>query len=491
MPVKKIVSLIFLTLTIAVAFSQEKIAAYSHPSFKKNESKVFLFKENEGNHIADISTDAADIRLSMKEGEGFKLIYTDSVITNSVSKKSNKDIRSLKRLGTVRQNNLLNDCYYSERLRTVYLTETKLDSGIISVTDTIGFDKKEYLVAVLEDSGKLYIVSYLDKSDILYIRVKRPGYKLRGFEKTIEINTGKESKKTPHFSDFFKVKESGGYFIYDITHPYPAYLSEVKEKIYHFPGRIIFSLENFNQQTNLVSLSLVDFKHQYYTVPPPFLYAADEDIKERTTCSFLESNILFKTGSYKDLFFMTATDIYSGVAYYSNTIKLNRKQDIANTPFFKNAKFDEKAKKVQEKLHLYLESPSVSVHYAGGQRYDIEVSSSYKGVTWQSVALSLVASFAGTYAINSIPDTWGYCVIVFYSQKVMSIKNTLDLKTGIFTADKDNSLFSTDKWENKLQMTAAFIKENEEADPATLIAGENIYVYFIDKTEGKLLVYKF
>jgi len=493
----KSITVFILTLIALDMCSQEKVVDYQLPPALRKEVNASMFYSNGNDVLADVQKNEAGIRLLIKEGAVPEIVYQYGSDTESSAAgyihSSNEvtEIRSLQWLGGIAQGAVLDDCYFSAGTRSIYIVETDTSKGTNKVTDTLQFTHNEHLITVVEEGGKLFVVSYLDKSDIIYIRVKQPTQKLVGFEKVMAVAAGREyRRKDPHFSDFFKDKNEAGFFIYDLSHPYPSNMPASAEKIYHFPGKLIFSLENPNQQTNIVSLSLVDFSHLFYSVPPPFKPVEFVDLAEDATSSFLWNDILFKTGNYGGYLYITATNINSAVVLCNYITKLSKSVEVATTTFFKTGHYNELAKEKKEKLHKYLEQPSIGIHHAGGSVFEIEISCMYKRSSWATILLSAATSFAGTYAINSIPRVRGLSLFFLYHQQAISVKNSLDISTGNFSNSLDSS-FTSDSWEDKVSRANSFAGKNKRYHPANLMKGDVIYVYFVNEDEGRFYVYKF
>jgi hypothetical protein len=250
-------------------------------------------------------------------------------------------------------------------------------------------------------------------------------------------------------------------------------------------------MENFNLSTNLISLSLADFSHSFHTVTPPFTAPPGLEISATSSSSFLTDSLLFKTGSYEAVFFITATNIYTGRLLYNYTIRKNKPKTIATTAFFSNARYNEFAFNRKNVLTKYLNMAAIGVNYLGGSLWDIEISAPLQTMGWTEALLSLGTTAAGTYAINSIPNTYGFSIFIFTKTKALSIKNTLDINTGFYT--DSNAVPAKDEWENKVESANNFIKEKERKniDAAAIIIGKKVYVHCIDKAAGMLYLYQF
>ena len=500
MCIKKISASLLLFFLTATLPAQEKFAEYHLSPEQLVTRNVKLLTDDNGNLLADIACFAGNSRLLLIEGDSPKLIYQDSIkekkkddaITAALKKV--QAVRNLQRLATAFDNGIYSDCYYSGKEESAFFVDVDAVNKTATVTDTVKMGKDEHIITVLEDSGAVYLLSYLDKSDVIYIHVKKPGSKLRIFEKTIKVSSsvGRRKKGVPVFSDFFKEKNGESYFVYDNRHPNPSYLSAIKEKIYHFPGKLIFSLENYNLQTNLVTLDLKSLTHDYYAVAPPFPFVSDDEPSIRSTSSFLSNDILFKTGRHGDIFFISATNIYTGALYYSFVTHTNKSDSIVKTPFFSSATYSGLADGKKKSLNKYLDIATIGIIPAGDNLFDIEISSLYQSMGWGHILLSVATSVTGTYLINSIPNTIGYSIFLFRQRKVFSIRNTLDISTGKFVGS-DTAAHATESWEQKVTAVNKFIEQYEyrEDKAQAVIAGKTIYVYFVEPAEEKLLVYKF
>lgn len=488
---------LFFSFCLTAAFAQEPVLEYPLSDEQLNDVRTSLLSDSNGNLLVHIRHSLGSTGIMLRNGIDSTILYDSRVLLADNKTEGIKNLKKLRKeqlLSVLYADGILVECYYSKSKNTIFFTETGSICENTCITDVLPLGENEKAATVIEDNGSIYVLSYLEESNNLYLSVKKPGSRLSRIEKTIFVNnyTGGSRKSIPLFSDFFKSKKKGFYFVYDNSHPYPSSLSAVKEKIYHFPGKLIFSMENYNLQTNLIDLSLKDLSYEFYIVPPPVLFSPTDNPAELATSSFLVNDILFKSGGYNDIFFITATNIYTGQVYCNYGIHTNKPELIPNTAFFREAKYNKVADKKRKILDRYLEFSAIGVSHAGGNLYNIEISALDYGASWGQFLLSLALSTAGTYAINTLPDTYGYSIFYFYSKKTLSIKNTLDINTGNFVHQVTDTL-STDLWEAKTETVNNFvqIEEAQKKKVTTFIFKDIIYVSYIDTKEKKLFVYKF
>lgn len=478
--------LFFLTLTVA---AQERFATYHLTPEELVNRDVKLFADDSGRVIADVFSYAGGSRALFTEGEPAKVIYRETAGRD----KSFEKVRSFERLATITSNGSFYDCYYAKKSNTVFFTELN-NTGIAGIiTDTLSLRPKEHIADVLQENGTIYILAYIENADIIYIHSKTPGKKPLSVERTVTIsNTDLGTRKKPAvFSDFFKKKKEESYIIYDNSHPNPAYLSTINRKVYHAPGKFLFSIENDNYRTDLITVSLADFNVTYTSVPPPFPFSGSEKVSAMPGSSVLDNDVLFKTACNGNMFFITATNIYNGTVYCNYMAHTGKPDSVLATSFFSTAGYEDVTEKKKKLLNKYLQFSTIGVTN-DNDLFNIELSSYYEAAIGWDIFMSLAFSVAGTYFINTLPNTWGFAVFSFKHRGTLTIRNSLDIKTGNFVRN-DSAKLATDDWEARLEAADKFIGKYDylEDKARAIIAGKAIYVYVVEPVSENLLVYKF
>lgn len=468
-------------------FSQERFAAYSLSSEELLARDVKVFTDNSGNLLADIVSYTGNSRVLFNEGEVPKVIFKEHKSTN----KSYLKARSFERLATNYANGFLYDCYYSRKNEAIFFTALKADGSLAIVTDTLYLGPKESLAGVLQGNEVFYVITYIKESDVIRIHVKKNDKRIVSVEKLIASNVIVSSKKNKQlfFSDFFKKDKKGTYLIYRNSYPGVPSLSLVHKKIYQIKDKLVFTIENPNYQTNIITVSLDDFVVGYYTVLPPEGHTADKMFIPGN--SLLNGDLLLKTGSYGDTFFITATNIYTGKVVLNNTINAVGFDSIYMNPMLNSRSYDTLPAKRKQELSRHFKSMAIAIS-KDSDFFDIGISSYFENMTGWDIFLSVVASVAGTYAINSSAGNMGVSVTQFKHTATLTVNNSLDINTGKVIRNR-NVKFAIDDWMERMKEADNFAKEFSlrEDRPQMTEHGNNIYVSVLDPQQEKLLIYKF
>ena len=487
MYLKKISTGLVLVFLTAYLQAQEKFAELSLSPEQLVTRDVKLLVDNKGNLLADVICFAGDSRALLNHEEPAKIIYQESKEGNNSFQK----VRNFERLATQAADNIFYDCYYSKKNNTIFFTELNSSNGAGFVTDTLVLRPKEHIADMMQYNGFVYFLSFIEKSDIIYLHVKKPGNKVLSVEKRIEGNKNyvSKKKKAPVFSDFFRKQKEDYYIVYDNTHPNPALLSAMKRKIYHLPGKLVFSYDNPDYQTDLITLKLDDFTVAYNSVAAPFPFS--EKNSPMPGGSVLSNDILFKTGASDEMFFITATNVYTGKEHFNYVINTGNADSVFATSFFNNAEYDTLTARKKKFLGKYLEFSTIGIAN-DNDLYNIEISSYYEVMTGWDIFFSVAATVASTYFINTLPNTWGYAFFSFSHKGTFTINNSFNVNTGNFVRN-DSAKIAEAEWEQRLEAAHNFAGEFVyREDKATMVvSGKNIYVYLIEPAQEKLLVYKF
>jgi len=477
---------IFLCFFAVRSFGQERFATYSLSSEELLARDVKMFTADSLGLLADIVSYAGNSRVIFNEGEAPKVIFKEHKGTDRGFLKA----RSFERLATNYANGFLYDCYYSKKSDAVFFTALNIDGSLAIVTDTLQLKPKENIAGVLQGNAVFYIISYIEDSDAIYIHVKKNGNKILSVEKIIAANKIVDDKKKAHlFSDFFRKDKNGSYFIYNNSYPDVAFLSSVKKKLYQFKDKLVFTIENPNYQTNLITLSLDIFAVGYYSIlPPPGHTAGKFPFPGK---SLLNGDLLLKTGNYGDTFFITATNVYTGAISFNSIINASSFDSVYMNPLLHTDEYDSLPSKRKKELAKHFKFLTINIS-KDSNIFNIGVSSYYENMNGWDIFLSLATSVAGTYLINSLPNTMGVAMAQFKHTGTITINNSLDINSGKITRKKD-AKSSVDDWLERLGEADNFVKEFSlrEDRPQMTAEGNNIYVSIIDPQQEKLLVYKF
>lgn len=468
-------------------FSQERFATYSLSPEELLARDIKVFTDNSGNLLADIVSYTGNSRVLFKESEAPKVIFKEHSSTNRFFLKA----RSFERLATNYANGFFYDCYYSGKNEAVFFTALKADGSFNSVTDTLYLKPKEKIAGVFQDDEIFYVLTYIKDSDAICIHIKKIGNKIHSVEKVIASGRIVSDKKSRLllFSEFFKKDTKGSYLVYSNTHPVSASLSLVKKKIYQCKDKLVFTIENPNYQTNIITISLDDFVVGYHSVLPPEGHTADKLFIPGN--SLLNGDLLLKTGNYGDTFFITATNIYTGNVLLNNTINAVGFDSIYMNPMLNSSSYDTLPAKRKKELARHFKSMTIDIS-KDSNFFDIGISSYFENMTGWDIFLSVVASVAGTYAINSSAGTMGVSVTQFKHTATLTINNSLDINTGEVIRNR-NAKFVVDDWMERMKEADNFAKEFSlrEDRPQMTAGGNNIFVSVLDPQQEKLLIYKF
>ncbi|GEM_PF-3466659 len=468
-------------------FAQDRVATYILSPEELLARDVKMFTDNSGNLLADIVSYTGNSRVLFKEGELPKVVFKEQKSTDRSFLKT----RSFERLATNYANGFLYDCYYSSKNDEVFFTALNTDGSFAIVTDTLSLNPQERIAGVFQDDEIFYVVTYIKDSDALSIHVKKNGKKIVSVEKVIapgKIVSDKKNK-VHLFSDFFKKDKNGSYIIYSNSYPVPAYLSLAKKKVYQFKDKLVFTIENPNYQTNLITVSLNDFTVEYNSVSPPPGFTSDKIFLPGN--SLLNGDLLLKTGNYGDTFFIKATNIYTGKVLLNSTINSSSFDSVYVNPLLQTGNDDTLPAKRIKELARHFKSLTINVS-KDSNFFDVGLSSYFENMTGWDIFLSVVTSVAATYAINSSPNSMGVSMTQFKHTGTLTINNSLDINTGKVIRNR-NAKFAVDEWQERMKEADDFAKEfsYREDRPQMTAVGNNMYVSILDPQQGKLLIYKF
>ena len=503
--------LLFLLIVSVTINAQTKLIEYSLSSKESVESVFHVTFENDDACFTTIAYKGGATKLLLQQGN-LQHLQQDKLSNKADLNRGNYLLSSdhenyyLKDLNGIFQNNTLLECCYSEPQKCFYFVQTDISTGISHTTDTLLLEFNEYFVTLIKDDNTIYVLTYNDRSDKLNFYSKKISLPLIWNQKIIDLQKIFPDKKQQpglkHFSSFFGTETDDGYYVFDNTHPNPLWTSVTPQKIYHSPGKLIFTLEEADLNTYLLQFSLKDFSFgsQLFSVPAA---AANGKTKMKGfSNSYLADSMLIKTGTCNHSFFFSAVNINTGKQNYSTVAMAKDADSNINSAIFNSGSITVNKKQQKEGVFKIFSSDrmSIAMNRINDSLWDIQLGSpAFVGVSFGAVMVSLAMSAALTYGINSIPNMNGFFLAVpsaygdskKFEKNIISLKNTINLKTFTFDSSAINP--ENNLWNKRMESALSFIKKNRAnfKDINPYIFNKNIYLSYIDKKENKYFVYRF
>jgi hypothetical protein len=230
MLINKITCLAAFSLFTSCIHAQDKIFEYPLSTEQLTSPALNLLPAGEDAVLASLTYKTGVTRFLLQKekpaliADQKKLNSPDTVSLGNYLPVDAHRLFEMENIGGMANGNYLLECFYSKKGNCIFLLETLLNKGVSNTPEKISLGEGEHIVTAFEDGGSFYILSYLEKSDIIYIHVKKTGEQARRFEKTIQVGN-RQKNNTPEFSNFFKSKGRKSCFVYNNTHPYPSFLN--------------------------------------------------------------------------------------------------------------------------------------------------------------------------------------------------------------------------------------------------------------------------
>jgi hypothetical protein len=109
-------------------------------------------------------------------------------------------------------------------------------------------------------------------------------------------------------------------------------IASEKSKIYVYDNKFYLTFDNNNVSTNVITIDLKDYKHEFNTYYQPQMENNDTKTKSN---SFLANNLLFQLNTTKEEMCISISDIKSKTLYKDYRFKKNEEVSFKNTPLIK------------------------------------------------------------------------------------------------------------------------------------------------------------
>jgi hypothetical protein len=405
-------------------------------------------------------------------------------------------------LGGLIDGNTALECCRADAQQGYYFIETNLLTGVSHTTDTVYLGEDEQFVTEFKEGKSLYLISYFHKSNRVNFYRKEAGRSVDFYEKVIDIKKQfpleeDQPQWIRRFSDFFKADEDDNYIVLDNARYNPPLSGYARQKIYHFPGKLIFTAEDDNLSTYFVRINLPDLVITTGRIAAPLLPLNGKKKNSGNSNSFIADSLLVKAGACNQSFFVSVTNIYTGRLLYNNVCQSTVADSSLASPLFEGMNFAAQKKHKGPGLFksFYKERFSIVVNRLDGTRWSVDLySKPYKTVSFAQVMLSIALSATLTYGINSIPNTAGYALFMLYNlTDAIHAGNVIDFSNYHFTGDTilSNQLKRDCEARNKA-LTGFLNKKQTRNCTVTLRSfGEYIYVSCLDIKRKLFTVWRF
>ena len=435
-----------------------------------------------------------------------KVRTKENTISLNFVKKDVLEIYSISPIAGLVSGDTSLECYYSESQKAFYFIETNIRNGISNACDTFALDNNENFIAAMEQSNKIYIFAYVEKSNSLWIFVKEPGKELQEIEKVIDIPEKIARKKsylknnnTGKLANFFDGKDEFVFLQNDVA--YPLLYTSRRKKIYAVPGNLIMSIENQDLQTNIMKLNLDDYSYQLSSFQTQLTPGDSQKDLLSTSNSYIKDSLIYKTGVTIKNFYFSIHNLYTGELVKSIQYPNKDNDSLFGTSLIKTGNFFSAQKQRSVNINRMLvaafkgKNIGISLHPINDTSSELTLGSIYTQVSLKMVGLSIAISALGTYGINAIPSLSGFLLTSFYdisASNTIAVNIQLNRRTFEFES-LNNTLDKADIWTNKVASMRKFTNDINLNSTKRVYAmmDKNLYVGFLDINSRKYYLYKF
>lgn len=318
---KKII-VIVLALTLNTSFSQEELVKFENhlKSSSLSINDAIPIVNNYTKEISLIFTDS-------KQVYGYLLDHNFKVTKNFISDKRSRKYKTIIGSTILDKNYIL---YLANNKRNKFvsvrfsyendeskITELSLDLDNEKFIQTAEYKNKLYLMTVNNRSSVLNIYAFSDESN----------YKKK------EIDLSQYFDENDSFYDLLTVSKNGSFKkVVDInkiedSNPNTIEITSEVTKMYQHDSKIIFSFDDFEDFTKVVTLNLDNFKYEVIEFDKPF-----NDVKSKSTNSFINGNQIYMIASTKEKLNFSIYNFETGILIKEYNTNVDEDIQFKNTP---------------------------------------------------------------------------------------------------------------------------------------------------------------
>jgi len=404
--------------------SQQKIFSYKNDDvgFTNPTFSVITIKEND-----------AFLYSQINKNRILRFLWSKTATTNLVEQRTEKidplpgfkyaSVIEEKTMKCYWRNSIIGGVYKNKQIVEVirndhnsdfYFTETNLATGKTTFLDAIRSTAGEKVITCFNRTGKLCLLTVSFNSDNLHIYTIEPGLGLKKMTKEIKISDfGRNSKRifASRLNKFSEIFNKDEYALYQEDQRYPAILTSFRNKLYILKDKVVITVSSNDLNTYAVILNLENFDHTIRAFDQNFSSTTSPNFP--STSSYLLNNKLLTSHLVKDALILNIFDFSSGEKIRS--MKIDESNiDSFTVEIQKKASFLSKSNVKKERLNRFISAAknnevSISCYEENNFLY-ISFAAPFRQLITGSSLLNLAVSAAGTYAINSSPDYYGYMI---------------------------------------------------------------------------------
>ncbi len=454
---KKTALLLSLLLHTLLLFSQQKIFSYSHPglSEKRFDATSIVDEEKDILLLSLFNNKSVRRILINKQGQSINLLQQFSIVKDPASDFRHNALLSPKAGVVYQKSSFIGGCYTDGKIIEIFrhrfsfeffIVETNVNTGEMLSIDTVKSSISEKIISCINRNNKLFLMCYVKNTNNLIIYKKESqkpfsrtdlNIDISGFGKILDKSY---SGKTAEFSDLFN---RNGFAIYENNLRYPVLFTTIRNKAYIHKNHVIFLVTNSTLDTYLIN---VDLDNSTYTIQS-FSNETGETTKSNkaTASSLLIDSLLITSYAGDNYLHLNIFNTQSEQLIKSFKINSENISSVSADPIIKAGSFFSKADITHEDFGKFYKTAvanelSLSGYCDQGKLY-LSFAAPYKQFITATTVLSVATSIAGTYFINSSPDTYGFLLTAFQSVKAptfVGFNATLDMKDYNPTSQNPN-----------------------------------------------------
>ncbi len=512
---KTILLLIICTLFIKQSlFCQSELLNYKLNTISKK-VKLFQTYNNDTDELAVTHVDNEKIHRWVFKN---KILQYDFVQSSLTPREEIRIEPSIKKIAThqlicgIIKNGILLEYFKDSKDAYIIALETNLAQHQTIIKDSIDLGRDEYFATAFTQNNTFYFLSYVKKSNNLklYKRNWLENFSVienkiilsekdkNGYQgEIIKNKLGKKGKDgigikffkgfTNEFSGFFR----DGYSVIYNGQNNTSSTSIPQNKIYIFPNKLVFTLDNQYFRTTVVDISLNDLSYSKSFYAQPFLQKDDYvDVNRSATNSFVLDSLIVLGNVINSSFHFAVFNRNTGNIIKCHTIEKNKTdffgKSKVNKVEFKGAIIDSGLTTMQYLVDK-MEGNDIAINLLRTENnIDVTLCTFYDKITFGQVLLSLTISALGTYGINATPNSAGFSLFFAKNNNPLSYvyyNSLLDEKT-FEEKDGYGLNYYSDKEINKLIISKRLNAET------SFIVSENFhnYIGYVDLDDKTLVV---
>jgi hypothetical protein len=400
----------------------------------------------------------------------------------------------------------LQEEYYQLSDTSIVTVSTDFRTKKTIISDTVSLGENEHCATAFSQGNSFYFVYYINNTIKIY--KKELGVPSSCIERTLALNKNDLSgnsgeavtKKLEKFSDFFDYP----YSVIQNGKEYSLAVTQLHNKIYILPGKLIFTLDNQFHRTVAIEINLDD---SYYTImkydQPGII--PHKHIKEMYSCtnSFIVDSLIIQANIINNNFNLAVSNRKSGSIYKTYSVKKGETPNFLNGDILRTETIGSKSYTIVSNFQKVIEKAEITklALTATNNNSILKITIGAPNMPTVSlsvgqVLLSLAFTAIGTYGINSLPNTSGFNLFLFdhkTSDNNISLTENCISFQSLFNNQDFGHINGNAEINENANILQQFIHQNKiEEGNSFLTQSNGIYhLGYYDKKENSYVVYTF